>query len=285
MKISIDLYNIAKKFGDFKAIEMVADAGFDAIDYGYFWDRECEEVLGDGYIEYAEKLREHLDNVGIACNQVHAPFSIQYGCGHNETDPLYLNMVRSMESAAILGAKTTVIHSITVPQGVDLKQYNLEYYRSFIPYCKKFGIRMAVENLFIRDEKGKVAAGKLNTPEELNEMVERLDSPWVVACVDIGHSSLTGLESVGFIKGVKPQYLKALHVQDTDYVNDCHVLPYTGALDWKAIMTTLKEVGYNGELTFEVLRWLEKFPDELVPEVLRFSAKVGKQLVSIYENA
>ena len=79
MKISVDLYAITKKFGDFKAIEMAKEAGFDAIDFTYCDFKECEEVLGDGYKEYAQKIKAHLDDVGIECNQAHAPYSFEYG--------------------------------------------------------------------------------------------------------------------------------------------------------------------------------------------------------------
>ena len=78
MKLSVDLYTIAERFGDFKAIEMAKEAGFDAIDYAYYDYGEREETLGDGYIEYAKSIRAHLDKVGIVCNQAHAPFSLRY---------------------------------------------------------------------------------------------------------------------------------------------------------------------------------------------------------------
>ena len=92
-------------------------------------------------------------------------------------------MTRALESASILGAKNIVVHSITVPDGVDFEKYNIEYYKSFIPYCEKFGIHVAVENLFSRDNKRKRINGKLGSPEELSGIVEKINSPWIVACL------------------------------------------------------------------------------------------------------
>lgn len=284
MNISVELYTIAERFGDYKAIEMVAEAGFDAIDYSYYYNKECEEILGDNYKEYAKKLRAHLDKVGITCNQAHAPFSSKYGLEHNVSEQKYLWMVRAIESAAILGAKNIVVHSMSVPDGVDFEQYNIDYYKSFIPYCEKYGIHIAVENLFYRDTKRKRLTGKLGSPEELNRVVEKIGSPWFVACVDIGHAALTGYEPENFIKGVNPSILKSLHVQDNDYLDDRHILPYTGELNWEAIMTSLKRAGYTGDLTFEIVKYLNKFPDELLVQVLNFAAVVGKHLVSIYNK-
>jgi len=284
MKISMELYDIAQRFGDFRAVEMAKEAGFDAIDYSYFYDKECDEVLGDGYREYALKLREHLGKVGIVCNQAHAPFTSKYGMEIGENCENYKNIIRSMESASILGAKNIIIHSITVPEDVDIEEYNIEYYKSFIPYCEKFGICVAVENLFIRDPKRHRLIGRFGTPRELNRIVNKIDSPWIVACVDIGHASLTGYEPEEFISRVDKNILKALHVQDNGYVEDDHMLPYTGSLNWEAIMASLKKVDYKGDLTFEIVKFVKKFPDELLPDALKFSVSVGKHLISIFEK-
>lgn len=284
MKLSVELYTLAQRFGDFKAVEIAKKAGFDAIDYSYYYDKECDDVLGDGYKEYAQKLREHLDEVGILCNQAHAPFTFKYGMEKNISEQKYLWMVHALESASILGARNIVVHSITVPEGVNFEEYNIEYYKSFIPYCEKFGIHIAVENLFARDTKRKRLTGKLGSPAELNSIVEKINSPWIVACVDIGHAALTGYEPEAFIKGMNPNILKALHVQDNDYIDDRHILPYTGELNWEAIMSSLKKADYTGDLTFEIIKYLDRFPDELFSEALKFSALVGKHLISIYNK-
>lgn len=196
----------------------------------------------------------------------------------------YLSIVRALESAAILGAENIVIHSITVPKEVEFEGYNIEYYKSFIPYCEEFGIHIAVENLFYRDSKRNRLLGKIGSPTELNRIVEKINSPWIVACVDIGHASLTGYEPEEFIEDINPNIFKSLHVQDNSYLKDDHVLPYTGSLNWEAIMTSLKKVGYTGDLTFEIIKFIDKFPDKLLPDALRFAALVGKYLVSIYEG-
>ncbi len=84
---------------------MVAEAGFDAIDYSYICNKESEEVLGADYINYAKNLRAHLDKAGITCNQAHAPFTFEYGMNVDITEKKYLYIVHAIESAAIIGAK------------------------------------------------------------------------------------------------------------------------------------------------------------------------------------
>ncbi len=284
MKLSVELYTLSQRLGDLAAIDMVKNTGFDAIDYSYYWNNENEEILGDNYKEYASNLRKYMDEVGIVCNQAHAPFSLSYGCRFDETDETYLRLIRAIESASILGAENIIVHALTVPKGVDFVDYNIEYYRSLIPYCEKFGVHAAVENLFKRDEKRKCLIGKLGSPEELKGIVERINSPWIVACVDVGHASLTGCEPEEFIAGMNSKILKSLHIQDNDYISDRHVLPYMGELNWEAIMTALKNVGYEGDLTFEIFNYLNKFPASLIPETMKFAEAVGRYLISLYEK-
>ena len=284
MKLSVELYTLSRRFGDHKAIEIAKNVGFDAIDYSYYMLNENEEILGDSYKEYAQSLRAKLDECGICCNQAHAPFKIRYENNLDVSDLRYLRLVRSIESAAILGAENIVVHALDVPKGVDFEDFNVQYYRGLIPYCEKFGIRVAVENLFHHDRKRKCIVGNVGTPEELNRIVEKIDSPWVVACVDIGHASLTGNEPEEFIERMNPNILKCLHVQDNDYLEDRHILPYTGELNWENIMCSLKKIGYTGDFTFEIINYLKKFPDELLEDSLRFAVSVGRHLISLYQK-
>lgn len=283
MKMSVELYTLSQKFGDDRAVELVKEAGFDAIDYSYYWGNEKEEVLGDGYREHALALRKKLDALGLVCNQAHAPFSFGYGAAFDVREPKYLWLVRSIESAAILGAETIVVHALSVPDEVDFEAYNIAYYRSLIPYCEKFGIHVAVENLFSYDGKRKRMVGKLGSPRELNHIVKEIASPFIVACVDLGHASLTGYEPEDFVAKMDKSILRALHVQDSNYLSDLHTLPYLGELHWSAIMQALKKSGYTGDLTFEVFHYLEHFPAPLIPHALKLTAATGRYLISLYD--
>lgn len=283
MQMSVELYTLSQKFGDEKAIDLAKEAGFDAIDYSYYWGNEKEAVLGEGYRDYAMSLRKKLDAAGLVCNQAHAPFSFGYGATFDVQEPKYLWLVRSIESAAILGATTIVVHALSVPDEVDFEAYNIAYYQSLIPYCEKYGIRVAVENLFSYDGKRKRMVGKLGSPRELNRIVKEIASPFIVACIDLGHASLTGYEPEDFIAKTDKNILKALHVQDNNYLSDEHTLPFLGELHWNAVMEALKKNGYTGDLTFEIFHYLERFPAPLIPDALKLAAATGRYLISLYD--
>lgn len=284
MKLSMETVVMRKRFGDIKAIEMLKKAGFDAMDYSYYWVEEDSPILGDEYIEYAKKIKECLDKNDMVCNQAHAPIDrLQYGMNFDMSEPYYKEIVRAIEAAAVLGAKSIVVHVIQIPrevEGVDFEEYNLEFYKSLEPYCEKAGIKIAVENMFRYDAKRDCNWGVLATPELLCGFIKKLNSPNFVACIDVGHASLTGIEPEDFIAGMTPGVLRALHIQDTDYLRDRHVVPFMGNLNWKEIMLALKKVGYDGDLTFEVFCHLMNLPDELIQSALCYIAKIGRYLIS-----
>ena len=290
MKLSMDFYEYSERFGDYKGAEMVKEAGFDAIDYSFFYMKEKQEVLGENYREYAQTFRAHLDAIGLECNQAHAPFGYEYGMEGAEEEKHFTFLARSIEAASILGAKIIVVHAIRTPRGVDFDAFNLEFYNRLLPICEKFGILLGVENLFNTDRRRNCYFHqRFGKADHLNRFMEMLNSPWAVVCVDLGHAALTGNEPQEFIEDIKPQYLKALHVHDNDYLKDRHRLPYLGEMDWDAIIKALKKSGYQGDLTMELISmefpsYAQRLPDALIPAALRFAAEVGRHLIEEFEK-
>ena len=74
MRLSVETGTLRRKFDDETAIRMISEAGFDAFDYSFFWTwGTSDDMLGDDYLEKAHKLRKLADELGIECNQAHAP--------------------------------------------------------------------------------------------------------------------------------------------------------------------------------------------------------------------
>lgn len=290
MRLSMETYGLRRRYGDFEAARLIREAGFDCVDYSCYYWKEQAHALEDGYREYARSLRTHLDGLGLTCNQSHAPFSMQYGQAFDESNSEYRGVVRSMEVAAILGASQIVVHSIAMPE--ELREdteathaYAMEYYRSLLPYAEEFGIRIAVENLFVRFKDQRfVYAGRLNSPETLSRVVRELDSPWVTACLDVGHAAMVGYEPEDFVRGMDKGVLGAIHVQDGDYIEDRHTLPYLGQYHWAEIMKALRETGYTGDLTFEIYKYYQNLPDETIPHALKMAEVVGRRLIGMFEE-
>ncbi|MBR5125003.1 MAG: sugar phosphate isomerase/epimerase [Clostridia bacterium] len=289
MKLSLETYALRRRYGDFEAARLIAEAGFDAMDYSSYWYADSP-LTRDDYRDYAKKLRAHIDGLGIACNQSHAPFAMKYGQPFDMTCPEFRDVVRSLEVASILGAKQIIVHSLAMPE--ELREdaeathaYAMAYYSALLPYAEEFGIRIAVENLFVRYKDRKfVYSKRLNTPETLSRVVRELNSPFAVACLDMGHAAMAGYEPEDFIRGMDKGLLCAVHIQDGDYIEDRHTIPYVGQYHWEEILKALAETGYTGDLTFEVYKFYQNLPDTAIPHALKMAEAVGRHMIGIFEE-
>lgn len=289
IKLSIDTNQICKKIGDKEGLTLIKKVGFDAVDFSLYALLPTSPFLGASYREYAYEIRKHLDEINLVCNQAHAPFNLMCSEKIDITEPNYKAIVRSIEIASILGAKQIIVHPIYVPvgetvNGMSYEDYNYMYYKSLEPYCREFEINIAIENMFYLDTKRNYRRGMLHTPEALTSMIKRLNSPYFLVCADIGHLAVTGDEPENVIKEMDPSILKALHIHDNNYISDEHTLPYLGAINWEAVMSALKEIGYQGDITFEISAYFKNFPPSLIEYALICSEKVGRHLLSYFDN-
>lgn len=279
MKLSAETYVMRERFDDKTAIKMLKDAGFDCFDYSLYWAEGEKNMLGDDYLSRAEDLRAYADGIGIECNQAHSPFDVRHTDEFDVSNGKYRELVRSLEFAAVMGAKTVIVHAIKddVPSDTDIFKLNREFYSSLIPYCEKFGIDISVENLFAY--KDGVFNPVLAQPSEHIEFVKSLNSDRFNICLDVGHSAITGVLPENAVLGMDKNILKALHIHDNDFKGDRHLMPYFGNFDWDKICGALKEIGYDGELTFEIFGTLRKLPSGALFDALVFARKIGDILI------
>lgn len=290
MLLSTQTDRLSSKLGYEKAITILAHAGYDAYDFTQFHPViENDPLYTENYREYAHSLRRLADSLNIICNQSHAPFPTSTGDAEKDA-MIFRDIVRSIEIASILGAKCIVVHPkqhLPYRANADtLKQMNLEFYRELIPYAEKFGIKIAVENMWQTNPVGRrtIVDSTCSRVTEFCEYIDMLDSPWIVACLDIGHTALVG-EDIGLmIKGLGKDRLKALHVHDVDGVNDLHTLPFTSNIDYPRVASLLHEIGYEGDLTFEADNFFARFPVEMYQNVADFMQLTGRQLINMIEK-
>lgn len=288
MQLVTTTEELARAFGDEECIRILARAGFDAIDWGFF-DMVSGQGLfcQDGWKEHTLKLKALAQECGIGFSQAHAPFPSLLGEEPFDTVNME-RILRSMQAAALMGVKNIIVHPVHhVPYPTNkafLWKKNLEFYRSLIPYCEEYGIRVCAENMWQYDEKRQcIIESVCSWPEEFCDLLDELDSPWITGCLDIGHTALTGIDPVDFIRMMGKKRIQALHVQDVDHLHDCHTIPFTESLDWEAIAGALAEIGYEGDFTFEADDFLLKLPKPLKEDGSILMAKIGRYLIGRIE--
>lgn len=282
---------LAETFGDERCIRILAEAGFEALDWSFFGMETGKGTwCGDGWKEHALHLKEVAAEWNIGFSQAHAPFPSSKGEEPYDTQ-IRKWILRSMEAAALMGVRNIVVHPVQELEYAANRQRlweeNLEFYRSLIPYCQEYGIRVCAENMWQRDKKRSYIVDSVCAdPEEFCALLDELDSPWIVGCLDLGHCGLVGREPQDMIRAMGAKRLQALHVHDVNYLQDCHTMPFLESLDWEAVTCALAEIGYQGDFTLEADEFLRGMPPALMPEGSALMAKTARYLVDrIAEHA
>lgn len=276
------------RFGFDEGLKLCKNAGFDAIDYDLncLVDNGCA-FNNDDYREEAVRIRKRIEDAGLHVNQTHTPFTFRHWDNeefYNNT--IYPRIVRSLEISALLGAKVAVVHPLHhfTYRGheEEIFEKNMEFYRSLIPYCKKWNIKVGIENMWQGDSRrGHIILDVCGTKEEFVRYIDTLDSEWMVATLDIGHVGLPCQddEPWDFIRALGHDRLHSLHVHDNDYRNDVHVLPFLGNIDWTKVTEALGEIDYDGDFTYEI-NFPGNPPEGFRQTTVKYIADVGRFLIS-----
>ena len=145
--------------------------------------------------------------------------------------------------------------------------------------AERLGIRMAIEPL------NRFETYFINRADQALAMADAV-GPKCGVCLDAFHMNIEERDFLGAIRHAGKR-IYDFHVADNN-----RLAPGQGALDWKAIVQTLKSVGYDGALTAEFVapidrtpvtpypNQLETNPVNISPEQLKFIQDHGSSLLS-----
>lgn len=294
---------LISRVGYDEAFRIFHEAGLEAmdfpVDHGTYNVEQLNksENIGRTEEETFEKysaIKKIADKYNVKIGQTHSIFG-NYEMAN--TPEFHQILINDIAATAALGCNYTVVHPVKIPGRIlDEKQmegfeYNLNFFRSLIPYCKKYSVKIAIENMFVSDENGKRRATQCSDPNELYELYRVLGDDCFCTCADTGHFSLTAADtgySVGDCIRVLGKSLKVLHIQETDLVDDFHTVPYTfkDTMDWEDIYSALKEINYQGIVNFEVMPHLAKYPNcpEMNFEAMRHISAIAHYAASRIEG-
>lgn len=235
---------------------------------------ECVEIVYDvphfppGYDNRKlPNIKELLDTHGLQVS-VHASFwDLNPASHHRELWDLTLKQVRrSIDACRALGGEIVVVHfgkcPIHVTRGFleGTKRRYLKFIKQCLSYAQERGVTLALEN----------AGGQPNiypsTAEELGKFVAGLEGAKIT--FDIGHAHLaerrTGRKDTGAaiarsIEALR-EHLIHVHVHDNHGMEDDHLPPGDGDIDFKPAADTLRAINYDGLLIAEL--WNPANPPE-----------------------
>ena len=202
-----------------------------------FW---CGETLE----EYAKVSAEMVADAGLRLNSVHFPFGMPWIdlASSWEADRLeiikWCKKIFSMLDA--FAPKAYVFH----PGGEQVTKEN--YQREMQKLCDTVtqmaqGTKasVCVENM-VRGE-------LMDTADKALEFA--LGAPSASVALDINHLLHDKPEDA--IKKLG-KYIRALHISDYDFINERHMLPKEGKIEWMKVLSALEETGVNCAFNYEV---------------------------------
>ncbi|MGN0545369.1 MAG: sugar phosphate isomerase/epimerase family protein [Acutalibacteraceae bacterium] len=273
--------NLFYHFSIDEGMKIFKDAGFDAVDFSMFYMNNSDVTQLGRMSEDAlvGALNEAAAKYSLPFNQAHAPFP-SYRFGDNEYNEFIYDKIKlAVRIAGRIGADQIIVHPTACPDGVDQKQFNIDFYNSLAPLCEEFNIKIALENMFGNDRRrGVKVANVCSYGEDLAEYYDALDPKYFTVCLDIGHSGLVGDDAPHAIRVLGHDRLTALHVHDNDYIDDLHMPPFTYKLDWKEIARALHDINYSGDVTLEDDGFVSRLPKRALVNAIRMTADLAAEL-------
>ena len=264
-----------RAFGLAQGVKLLCEAGYPALDLSLNVDK-LDELPSKAEQEEAKAVAKQF---GVVFNQAHSPFGYQ-----KFIRAIQPEFWRVFEVVQNFGVKQMVVHPLQPGRYYghekEIFDLNVEFYRSLTPLSDKYGVKVAIENMWQHHPVShRIVDDICADPKELGDLFDALDDPeHFTVCLDIGHVPLCNREPWDAIRTLGHDRLGALHVHDVDYVDDLHVLPGLGRIKWDEVCRALADIDYKGDFTLEADNTFIPFEPEFYPNVARFMAERARFL-------
>lgn len=251
----------------FEAIALLNQAGFSHFDL----EAETEEE--------AEKLSEYLKERNLSVIQTHMPFN-RYK--RIDTELFRKNVMAYAKYAKMMDSKILVVHGDEYDyknqpySSAAALEHNYRFFYDLVDYATANGMRVAFENTF-QEATMTIKPHFSALTDDLCALLDRYGTDTVGICWDTGHARVQyGERDMDALKLVGEKVI-CTHVHDNYYNQDLHGFPFTGSINWKNFMQILKEVGYQGDLSFEFV--YDRLPKALALDYLKLIYRTGEYLL------
>lgn len=223
--------------------------------------------------DYVNAVRSAIHEIGLSVCGIHAPWMPGADIASldiQERQNSVLEVKKAADVLQMLGGKDSVL---VIHPGAALKQdddtdaritRSHESLLEISQYCKPKKIQVALENPPRYELCGE--------PDKLLALYRSLAQADIKACFDSGHANIAGGLDLWRLT---PQEKIYIHLHDNDGVNDSHLPPGKGNLEWNAFFELLREDRFRGIVT------LELSPTQNTEEVLRGSKEWFEERMQI----
>lgn len=307
VKIGVQTKNVVEDANPADGFRLLKRTGFTCADFSLnayllntalyeqtrnrFFDQSEQELY-----EYFRPHREGAAQAGITVNQMHMPYPVFVPASSRELNDYLQEVVvpKSLKICADFSCPYLVVHGFKLVRQLGSEQAEWERTEQFLlsvaPLAKELGVTICIENLY-SGIGGHLIEGPccdaVKAVQRIDHLNEELGGEVFGFCFDTGHANLVGLDFEEFLTTLGHR-LKVLHIHDNDGIADLHQIPFTFAktrennasTDWAGFVRGLKNICFDGTLSFETAPVLQAFPPELKEEALRLICKIGEYFLA-----
>lgn len=300
IKIGVQTYGITCHYNIDETYRIVKECGFDAVDVN------LDELFGDNQIrkrerspifdKEGEELLAHFQpwkdaaaKYGIDNYQAHAAFPCYVAEPSDGYNDYLLNVLKkTIIGCAYIGCKRLIIH----PFFLDYKRkldpqeewdLNIDRYSQLIPLAKEHGVTICLENMFttFNGKRYEAICSDITMACKYVDTLNEIAGERVFAfCVDTGHLLLLGKDVKQSIIQLGDR-IECFHVHDNNGVEDQHMPPYTGKMDWNRFVEGLKAIGFDKTMCFETYYYWTYIDPKAGCSFLRFIADCGRRFAEL----
>lgn len=222
------------------------ECGVACVETAILWNWNDETYTA--YTEQLKRLIGAWQDGGVLVWSVHAPGGRCIDLSHPKYARAGVELIaKYMRVLAEMGVDKIVVHPSFEPISDGERESRLDVCARSLRELQRGDVKIAVENL--------PRSCLLNTPDEALRLFDALGDGFC-ACVDVNHCQRSTPERMIAALGDR---LATLHISDDDGVDECHMFPGEGVLDWNGILDALSNTAnYTGAFMYELK---EKYAD------------------------
>ena len=255
-----------------KGLQFLKETGFDAADF----PTTLLDLTSNAWHEQVEGILADSEQIGLHFEVCHLPFSGKKDEVFNQ------KMHNAIDAAKLLGVDYAVLHPNTTT--LPLKQFDrtaqfdnvMAHLAPFVEHATRIGLNVVVENM--RVVPGIMLSHRYcQDPDELCDVADALG---IGVCWDFGHANISAVKQSEGLAYVGRR-LKVLHINDNTAIEDEHLAPFMGSVDWRDAMHGLALAEFDGLFNYELTT--KPVPPALRRQYAAFLQSAAKELMSYIE--
>jgi sugar phosphate isomerase/epimerase len=228
-------------------LPLIRESGFSMIEVC-----SSPEHLDFRDLKSVQRATERINGLGMEAYSFHAPFAPNIdiaSCDSAQRADSVAEIFKAAEAAALLRIHYFVLHpgpenpaAIPAEEQLPRMQNVIDSLNRVARRCKELGIMCVLEN--------KLPHLLFGNTSDILWILDGINTAEIGACLDTGHAFLAG-DMHGLVHKLSG-HLRMIHAHDNGGVDDNHLPPGDGRIDWKKFLRDLIEVRFRGAFILEM---------------------------------